>query len=559
MAYTEVKTTGYGGRLKESCSGIMVGIIMFIAGTALIWWNEDRTKKTADMLDEAQEVCVDVDNVSKIDPSINGQLIHATANAITPDTIADPQFAEVRSNAIRISREAQYYQYVEESHTETKEKLGGTKEEVTTYTYKKQWTSSPVNSGDFHDPDYQGKNFVKMQFDDSDVYASTVNFGAYTFTEQMIRSIGGAKPMNIAISDATLADLSKQADPSRSSTRNSNEYYNTSSSNAFNNYQGEGGSAANVEDNSSHPYAKMSGQGTLYIGRGEASPEIGDVKVTFTYVPSDVPVSILAKVNGSSFSSWQAKNKKQLLVVTAGSLTSEEMFQSERDTNDLIKWLCRIGGLLLIIMGLRSMFSILGAIFNFVPFLAHIVNAGVGLVCGVLGFAWALLVFAIAWMAARPVLGISTLVVVVGLVVFLIVRGRKKRAEAALNPAAVPAAVDPSAPAAIPIPGVPAETPAQAQPTAPQKESIFDKANKLKQKIEAATGAQIPIPGLPQNPQQAQQPQMPQQAQQPQMPTPQAPASPTAPATSSGNAFCPKCGTKLPPGSAFCPKCGAPQ
>ena len=113
MAYTEVKTTGYGGRLKESCSGIMVGIIMFIAGTALIWWNEDRTKKTADMLDEAQEVCVDVDNVSKIDPSINGQLIHATANAITPDTIADPQFAEVRSNAIRISREAQYYQYVE--------------------------------------------------------------------------------------------------------------------------------------------------------------------------------------------------------------------------------------------------------------------------------------------------------------------------------------------------------------------------------------------------------------------------------------------------------------
>lgn len=549
MAYTEVKTTNYGGRLKESCSGIMAGIIMFIAGTALIWWNEDRTKKTADMLDEAQEVCVDVESVKTVDPALNGSLIHATANAITPDTIADTQFAEVRSNAIRINREVEYYQYVEESHTETKEKVGGTKEEITTYTYKKQWTSSPVNSGDFHDPAYQGKNFVKAQFEDTDVYASTVNFGAYTFTEQMIRSIGGAKPMDIAISDATLADLSMQADPSRSSTRNTNEYYNTSSTNAFNNYQGEEGTA-NVDNNSSHPYANMSGQGTIYIGRGAASPEIGDVKVSFTYVPSDVPVSILAKVNGSSFSSWQAKNKKQLLVVTAGSLTSEEMFQSERDTNDLIKWLCRIGGLLLIIMGLRSMFSILGAIFNFVPFLAHIVNAGVGLVCGVLGFAWALLVFAIAWMAARPVLGISTLVVVVGLVVFLIVRGRKKRAEAALNPAAVPAAVDASAPSAIPIPGVPAATPAQAQPTAPQKESIFDKANKLKQKIEAATGAQIPIPGLPQNP---------QQAQQPQMPTPQAPASPAAPATSSGNAFCPKCGTKLPPGSAFCPKCGAPQ
>ena len=240
MAYTEVKTTNYGGRLKESCSGIMAGIIMFIAGTALIWWNEDRTKKTADMLDEAQEVCVDVESVKTVDPALNGSLIHATANAITPDTIADTQFAEVRSNAIRINREVEYYQYVEESHTETKEKVGGTKEEITTYTYKKQWTSSPVNSGDFHDPAYQGKNFVKAQFEDTDVYASTVNFGAYTFTEQMIRSIGGAKPMDIAISDATLADLSMQADPSRSSTRNTNEYYNTSSTNAFNKYVGTG-------------------------------------------------------------------------------------------------------------------------------------------------------------------------------------------------------------------------------------------------------------------------------------------------------------------------------
>lgn len=539
MAYTEVKTTNYGGRLKESCSGIMAGIIMFIAGTALIWWNEDRTKKTADMLDEAQEVCVDVESVKTVDPALNGSLIHATANAITPDTIADTQFAEVRSNAIRINREVEYYQYVEESHTETKEKVGGTKEEITTYTYKKQWTSSPVNSGDFHDPAYQGKNFVKAQFEDTDVYASTVNFGAYTFTEQMIRSIGGAKPMDIAISDATLADLSMQADPSRSSTRNANEYYNSSSTNAFNNYQGEEGTA-NVDNNSSHPYANMSGQGTIYIGRGAASPEIGDVKVSFTYVPSDVPVSILAKVNGSSFSSWQAKNKKQLLVVTAGTLSSEEMFQSERDTNDLIKWLCRIGGLLLIIMGLRSMFSILGAIFNFLPFLAHIVNAGVGLVCGVLGLAWALLVFAIAWMAARPVLGISTLVVVIGLVAFLIVRGRKKRAEAALAPATVPA-VEPSAPGAIPVPGAPAP--------APQKESILDKANKFRQKIEEATGQPIVIPGLPQQ----QQPQQPAQPQPPTAPQPQVPAP------AEGNAFCPKCGTKLPPGSAFCPKCGAPQ
>ena len=60
MAYTETKTTGYGTRVKNSCSGIGAGIIMFIIGTVLLWWNEGRAVKTADMLDEVAEKCVEM-------------------------------------------------------------------------------------------------------------------------------------------------------------------------------------------------------------------------------------------------------------------------------------------------------------------------------------------------------------------------------------------------------------------------------------------------------------------------------------------------------------------
>ena len=54
MAYTETTTTSYGSRLKNSVGGVFSGILMFIIGTCLLWWNEGRAVKTTRMLEEAQ-------------------------------------------------------------------------------------------------------------------------------------------------------------------------------------------------------------------------------------------------------------------------------------------------------------------------------------------------------------------------------------------------------------------------------------------------------------------------------------------------------------------------
>ena len=42
MAYQEVTTTGYGTRVGNSFKAIGSGFLLFIAGTALLWWNEGR-------------------------------------------------------------------------------------------------------------------------------------------------------------------------------------------------------------------------------------------------------------------------------------------------------------------------------------------------------------------------------------------------------------------------------------------------------------------------------------------------------------------------------------
>jgi hypothetical protein len=73
-------------------------------------------------------------------------------------------------------------------------------------------------------------------------------------------------------------------------------------------------------------------------------------------------------------------------------------------------------------------FSILVTLLQLVPFLASIMNLGVGLVCGVLGFVWSLIIIAIAWIFYRPILGISLLVIAAGLVYWLVIRGKKQQA-----------------------------------------------------------------------------------------------------------------------------------
>lgn len=40
MAYTETSYTGYGTRVKNSFKAIGTGFVLFLGGTALLWWNE---------------------------------------------------------------------------------------------------------------------------------------------------------------------------------------------------------------------------------------------------------------------------------------------------------------------------------------------------------------------------------------------------------------------------------------------------------------------------------------------------------------------------------------
>lgn len=352
MAYTEITRTSYGKRLGNSFGGIVFGLLLFVAGTVLIWWNEGRAVKTDKLLKEAQGQVVEMPDISAVDPAFEGKLVHATGLAATADSLSDSQF-KVGARAISLSRKVEYYQWVESSESETRDKLGGAQETTTTYTYDLQWVDSPVNSKDFHDPAYRNENTVKQVVDSYTKYAQNVSFGAYRLNAGQIQSMSGSVP--VVVNDST---------------------------------------ASNV----------------IYIGKDPLKPDVGDVRITFTKVmPGEV--SIVAAVSGDTFAPFVAKSGKTFSALRMGNVPQEQIFESEHAANKMLLWVFRILGFFLCLIGLRSIFGILETLLKVIPFLSSIVGWGVGVVCGVVAFVWALVVAALAWITYRPVVAIALLLI----------------------------------------------------------------------------------------------------------------------------------------------------
>lgn len=405
MAYTEKRTISYGQNVKNSFSGIGTGFLLFCGATALLWWNEGRAVKTTKALEEGQSVSVHVENISTVDPQYDGMLIHANGKAETTDILTDGTFG-ISINAIKLSRDVEYYQWVESSHTEKKEKVGGATEEITTYTYNREWTSRPIDSNSFKDPDYQGRNSVLTTFEEQDYAASNVSFGAYQLSATQINSISGSQNLNVELSPEVFEELNNGLQKVVG-------------------YQYANSQLVNVSGN------------TIYLGANPSSPAIGDVRISFTYVPQK-DISIISKVNGNTFVPYTAKNGYHVNMLESGTRSMEEMYQSAHESNTIMTWILRILGIVLVCAGLKMMFAILGTLLKVLPFLQTIVNWGVGFFCNIIGFCWSLIIIALAWIFYRPLVGIILLAIVGGLIYYFYTKGKGKK----------PADVEPVAPQA---------------------------------------------------------------------------------------------------------------
>ena len=454
MAYQEVRTTGYGTRVGNSFRAIGSGFLLFIAGTALLWWNEGRAVKTEKMLDEAGSAYVEMENPNKKDASLEGELICGTALATTEDSLTDAQFG-VGAKAISLTRTVEYYQWVEHEQEQKEDKLGGKEVTTTTYTYTKEWVDSPIESASFKDPAYQNKNMVLATYEDAEQYAENVSWGAYKLPESLISRISSSEGLELAMAE----DLLKQLD--KSSQAAYERFYGVQKSNqptqqpvqqpvipdsvkallsdsaraVLDSIQAINDSInkamANANNKKDLEYIHQASN-VLYFGRVPGAPEVGDVRITFEKV---VPakVTVMAVVDGDSFKPYKAKNGKRFQTLVMGKKSGDEIIDAEKEANNIFLWILRLVGILMVIFGLKGIFGFIETILKVVPFIAGIFGWGVGLVCTIVGIVWSLIIIALAWLFYRPVLAICLLVVAGFLIWVFAFKGKDKLKELAAN------------------------------------------------------------------------------------------------------------------------------
>ena len=438
MAYTEKTTTGYGTRVGNSIKATLMGFVIIIGATILLWWNEGRAVKTADMLEDAQGACVEMPNPDKMDKSLDGELVCGTAMANTEEVLTDTDFG-ISENAISLSRKVEYFQWVEHSESKSEDKLGGKEETTTTYTYKQEWVSSPVNSGDFKDPAYQNKNYTWTVVENQDLWAEKVTFGAYVLNESLIHSISSTEAVELNVNEQLLQSMDKSVADTYARIKGLPTPVNQANAAVAPVAQTEPAAATAdslqtaIADSISQnnkvdlEYVHQAGN-VIYYGRSMNAPEVGDVRITFEKtVPAKV--TVVSVVDGNTFKPFVASNKKKFQTLRMGKKSIEEIFEEENENNTMWTWILRIVGILLVISGFKSLFSFLETLLKVVPFLSSIFAFGVGIICTIVGIVYSLIVIALAWIFYRPVLGIILLVIAGFLVWVFAFNGKKKLAE----------------------------------------------------------------------------------------------------------------------------------
>src|SRR3982750_1338729 len=150
-SFSVVSSESWFSRIVQSIKSVLFGLLVFVVSFPLLYWNEGRAVRTEKSLTEGQGAVVSVPS-SAVDPSKEGKLVHTSGAVKTAAPIADDELP-VNATAVKLMRTVEMYQWTEHESRETKKKLGGGSETVTTYQYKKEWAKGHVDSASFKKPE----------------------------------------------------------------------------------------------------------------------------------------------------------------------------------------------------------------------------------------------------------------------------------------------------------------------------------------------------------------------------------------------------------------------
>ncbi|MFI5380971.1 MAG: TMEM43 family protein [Tepidisphaerales bacterium] len=399
--FTEISSESWFGRLGNAIKGVLIGAVLVVIGVVVLFWNEGRAVKTAKGLAEGAKVVVSVKS-DAIDLANDGKLIHFTAQAITSQRLDDGVFGVAPSEMVlKLRREVQMYQWKETTSSKETKKLGGGTTTETTYDYTRTWEPKPVSSQNFKHPEGH-QNAAAMAYSAQTFVASPIKAGAFTLSSALADHLTNFEKYPVAAPSA--APVGPEAAPVEAPVTPS-----------------------------PRPVAMPTGikgfDGGYYKGADPASPQIGDLKVTFSVVKAG-PVSVIAKQMSGQLEGYLTQTGTTVLDLRNGTLSAADMFTMAQAENAQLTWILRGAGFLAIWIGFALMLSPLTVVADVIPLLGDLLGVGVAVCSGLVGACLSLVTIGMAWLYYRPVLGIALFVVAGGALVATKMMGRSKNTAA---------------------------------------------------------------------------------------------------------------------------------
>ncbi|MDO4569422.1 MAG: TMEM43 family protein [Planctomycetia bacterium] len=435
MAYTETTATSWFSRLGNAFKGILIGIVLVIIATALLFWNEGRLIKRYRALDQAEGECIEV-SANVVNKVNEGALVYLTGSAKTDDVLSDPIFG-VSTPAIHLVRRVEMYQWEETSSTSTTTQVGGGEKSETTYSYSKVWSASHIDSSAFkqsgHDNPatfpYEGQSFV----------AKNVRLGAFSLSPSLVGMIGPLEPYSVpepskvepqntdVIPVEPLPTQTTPADAESTESESTSDVASEETAPVETPAPEVPAPEAPVsEESASEEPAFRWENGGFYHGENSAAPQIGDVRVRFEYVPQTKEVSVVSEQHGETFVPHQTPNGTVELLEN-GLVSKEMMFANARSSNAILGWLLRAVGFVMMWIGFSMIFNPFKVLADVIPLLGNIVGFGVGMFSFLLAAIVSLVTIAIGWLYFRPIIAIPLLVLAGVLLLYTLLGGRAKR------------------------------------------------------------------------------------------------------------------------------------
>lgn len=362
MSYTERTYTSWFERIKNALIGIVVGLVLVIVCIWLLAWNEGRSVQTYRALAEGTAQVVSVDSRA-IDPFNDGNLVHISGAVAVQGEPEDGEYGIGAPNAVGLARNAEMYQWVEKSESQTEKKLGGGEETITTYSYVREWRDGLVDSSDFREP--AGHQNPDWMPDNQTFAVDTASVGEFAVDGSALTDVG--KRSALTLDDEQAGLIAEQIGGDRAVERTSRG---------------------------------------VFLGDDSSTPQIGDMRIFFQRIDL-AEASVVGRQSRDSLVPHRASNGEEIFLVAAGDVPADAMFKAAQDGNALITWLIRLGGLIGLFIGFALAFSIFGVIGDLVPFIGSIIGFGTGLVAFILALVVGPLVIALAWLAYRPLLSLG--------------------------------------------------------------------------------------------------------------------------------------------------------